>query len=487
MARTLTLPNNWTPRPHQLEVLQALDGFVDAQGKPIPGTKKKRAFLVWHRRAGKDSFAMNYTAKEAEQHVGQYYHMLPTATQAREVVWNGINKETGIRYIDQAFPVELRKRTLDNEMLIEFKRGSIWKAVGSDNYDRLVGTNPLGMTFSEWSLSDQRAYDYMSPILVENDGWAIFIGTPRGRNFFYDQYERIKNNPRWFCSLKTIVDTGLVSMQKIQEEREEGKPEERIQQEYFCSFDASNVGAIFDKWVEALHQAGKLATVPYDPRFPVETCHDIGHRDAHAIWFIQRIDKEICAIDYHEARGHDLKSVIKVLHQRPYVYSRHIFPHDMNKHEFGAGATISEQARQLGLHHVVAPKLSEEEGIEHTRVLLPRMRIDAVKCRRGIQALRAYHYEEDGREEGEKLVLKSKPKHDWSSHGCKALQYYATTPADWGVLPDWARQRPDTNGYGDWMTKQLNIEKADTTLASPDDYDPLASFRGSVGTQNPWK
>lgn len=481
MARTLTLPNNWTPRPHQLEALQALDGFVDANGVLIPGTNKKRAFLVWHRRAGKDSFAMNYTAKECVQKgkIGSYFHMLPTSKQARKVVWLGINKATGVRYIDQAFPIELRKRTLDDEMMIELKCGSIWQCVGSDNYDSLVGTNPLGMTFSEWSLSDPRAYDYMSPILVENDGWAIFIGTPRAKNFFHKQYERIKNNPRWFASLRTVEDTGLVSAEKIQEEREDGKPEERIQQEYYCSFEAQNVGAIFDKWIAALEKADKIGAQPYDPRYPVETAHDIGHRDAHAIWFIQRIGREAIAIDYHEQRGHDLKSVIKLLREKPYAYSRHIFPHDMNKFEYGAGATVGEQARQQGLHHIVAPKLSEEDGIEHTRVLLPTMRFDAVKCRRGLDALRNYHYEEEGEEEGDKMQLRAKPDHDWSSHGCKALQYYAATPVEWGTIPAWARTPGTEQGWkkepSDWMKAQLGLQ----TAAATQEYDPLEAFRGS--------
>lgn len=469
MARNLQLPNNWTPRPHQLEALNALDGFIG-----VPDSGVKRAFLVWHRRAGKDSFAMNYAAKESVQKIGGYYHMLPTATQARQVVWLGINKQTKQRYIDQAFPIELRKRTLDDQMLIELKCGSIWQCVGSDNYDRLVGTNPLGITFSEWSLSDPRAYDYMSPILVENNGWAIFIGTPRGKNFFFDQYERIKKSPRWFASLKTVEDTGLVTPAQIDGEREDGKPESRIQQEYYCSFDAQNVGNIFERWIDALAKSGKIAACPYNPAYPVETSHDIGHRDAHAIIFLQRIGKEVCAIDYHEQRGHQLSTVIKVLREKPYVYSRHIFPHDMNKFEFGAGATIGEQARQQGLHHVVAPKLSEEEGIEHTRVLLPQMRFDAVKCRRLLQALRSYHYEEDGDEDpmGAKLQLKSKPEHDWSSHGCKALQYYATTPASWGTLPDWAKGQEFHSGFSEALTKQLGL--GPTTQ----EYDPLASFRG---------
>lgn len=168
-------------------------------------------------------------------------------------------------------------------------------------------------------------------------------------------------------------------------------PRERALQEFYCSFVAQNVGAIFDKWVLQLDAAGKIGSNPYDPRYPVETAHDIGHRDAHSIWFLQRIGREVIAIDYHEQRGHDLKSIIKVLRERPYAYSRHICPHDINKFELGAGATIGEQARQQGLHHIVAPKLSEEEGIEHTRALLPIMRFDAAKTHRGIQALKSYH------------------------------------------------------------------------------------------------
>lgn len=470
MVRTITIPNGWTPRQHQLEALQHLDsGF-------------KRAFLVWHRRAGKDSFAINYAAKEAFQKTGTYFHMLPTSKQARKVVWQGINKDTGIRYIDQAFPKELRKRTVEDEMLIELRNGSFWQCLGSDNYDAAVGTNPLGITFSEWSISNPRAWDYMRPILAENNGFAIFIGTPRGKNFFFDQYQLAIKHPRWYCSLRTIDDTGLVSHQTIQDEIDAGMPESRARQEFWCSFDAENIGAIYEKWIVQLEKTGRITSVPYDPRYPVETAHDIGHRDAHAIWFVQRVGVEIRLIDYHEQKGHDLKSLLKVLREKPYVYSRHIFPHDMNKFEFGAGATISEQARQHGLHHVVAPKLSEEEGIEHVRTFLPRMTFDAVKCRRGLQALRSFRYEEDGDEEGEKLVLKTKPKHDWASHGSKALQYYVTTPDSWGHIPQWARQMmPQHGAQPAWM----GHNGGPALDAATEDYDPLAAFRGLPQTGQP--
>ena len=76
--------------------------------------------------------------------------MLPTVVQGRKVVWNGIDYY-GRRIIDQVFPEQIRKRTNNNEMLIETVNGSMWQVTGSDNYNSLVGSNPVGVVFSEWS------------------------------------------------------------------------------------------------------------------------------------------------------------------------------------------------------------------------------------------------------------------------------------------------------------------------------------------------
>ena len=165
----IKIPHDWEPRHYQLPLLRALDNGV------------KRAVCVFHRRAGKDSMSLNYTVKAALQYPGLYWHMLPSAEQARKAVWNGTNKE-GKRILDQAFPPQIRKNTNQNEMRIELVNGSMWQCVGSDNYNALVGSNPRGVVFSEYSIADPKAWDYIRPILAENGGWAIFIYTPRGKN-----------------------------------------------------------------------------------------------------------------------------------------------------------------------------------------------------------------------------------------------------------------------------------------------------------------
>ena len=162
------IPHDWAPRPHQLPFFKAMDN----------GTR--RACLVWHRRAGKGSATLNYSAKALFQQVCSVWHLFPVGVQARRSIWNGINAD-GKPILDQVFPHSIRKRTSSQEMLIELVNGSTWQLAGSDNYNSLVGSNPVGVVFDEWSLCDPAAWSYIRPILAENGGWAVFIYTPRGR------------------------------------------------------------------------------------------------------------------------------------------------------------------------------------------------------------------------------------------------------------------------------------------------------------------
>jgi phage terminase large subunit len=97
--RRVVLPNNWAPRPWP----DALWDYLAGGGK--------RAVEIAHRRRGKDDVALNYTARAAHQRVGGYWHMLPEYAQARKVIWTAVDPFTGVRRINQAFPLELRETT----------------------------------------------------------------------------------------------------------------------------------------------------------------------------------------------------------------------------------------------------------------------------------------------------------------------------------------------------------------------------------------
>ena len=233
----LTLPHDWKARPHQRNFFR----YMERGGKRYVG--------VWHRRAGKDTAAVNWAAMAAIQRVGTYWHMLPTLRQARLAIWDGLGKD-GRRLIDQAFPEPLRSAIRNDEMKIQLVNGSIWQLCGSDNYNSLVGSNPIGVVFSEWSLTDPRAWDFVRPILAENGGWAIFIYTPRGRNHGYTQLEIARSNPSWMHEVLTVDDTGLLTGADINEERKSGMSEDLIQQEYYCLAPKTRVLTANLEWVE---------------------------------------------------------------------------------------------------------------------------------------------------------------------------------------------------------------------------------------------
>ncbi len=233
----IQLPHNWTAKPHQRGFFRYMEGG----GKRYVG--------VWHRRAGKDASAINWTATAAMQRVGTYWHMLPTLRQARLAVWDGINRD-GQRIIDQAWPEAVRAGIRNDEMKLQLVNGSVWQLCGSDNYNSLVGSNPVGVVFSEWSLTDPLAWDFVRPILRENGGWAIFIYTPRGRNHGHTLLETARANPQWCAEVLTVKDTGVVSLEDIDEERRSGMSEELIQQEYMCLAPETRVLTANLEWVE---------------------------------------------------------------------------------------------------------------------------------------------------------------------------------------------------------------------------------------------
>jgi phage terminase large subunit len=462
----ITLPHNWEPRAYQLPVLQHLD------------SGGKRAVTVWARRHGKDNTAINHTARAAFKRVGLYWHILPTLRQARKSVWNGIDKQ-GRRNIHQAFPGAANpdapggivKRVRDDDMLIEFKNGSMWQCVGADSHDALVGSNPIGVVLSEWSLMDPKVYDFIRPILMENEGWCWFIYTPRGRNHGWKIYDMARNNPTWFAEVVDIRTAGVLDVEMVlAEERASGMPEEMIQQEYFCSFDVGTVGTIFAKEISKLEEQGKITSVPYDPNFPVETSWDLGVRDSTAIWFFQRVGAEIRVIDYYENRGEGLPHYVNEINKRNYAYARHIGPHDLEQREWGAGMSKRLIAELHGIVFEVAPKLRLEDQINASRGLLPRCVFDKVKTESGLDALKNYKYEYDE----DKRVFGSKPVHDWASHGSSAFNYYAVMPELELLQPAWVKQLLAERKTQDKRNKSGWQPKEDLATA---EYDPLGGFR----------
>lgn len=419
MSTTINVPHNWEPRPYQRE----LWNYLENGGK--------RAVAVWHRRAGKDLLSINWTVTAMMQRRGLYWHLFPTYQQGRKIVWDGFTRD-GRAFLDY-FPPELVANKNNTAMRVELKTGSIYQVVGTDNCDSLVGANPVGVVLSEYSLQDPEAWNLIRPILAENDGWALFIYTARGRNHGYDLLKMSQENAKWFCQVLPVDKTNAIPLSVVDDERKSGMPEELIQQEYFCSFDAPLVGAYYGDGMSRALTEGRICKVAWEPRIPVHTAWDLGVGDSTAIWFFQVFGHEIRVIDFYENSGEGLPHYVKVLKQKDYVYDRHLAPHDIQVRELSSGKARIDVARSLGIKFTVVKQHAVEDGIEAVRNLLPRCWFNAERCERGIEAMRQYRKDFDEK----KRVFRDKPMHDWSSHAADAFRYLA-----WGLRDRPLREEP---------------------------------------------
>jgi phage terminase large subunit len=401
--------NRFQPRDYQMPICDALEN---------KGYKKIMAVLP--RRAGKDIVSFNLMIRAALRRVGTYYYILPTHEQARRVMFDGITSES-MKIIDY-IPSELIQSIQSQQMKITLVNGSIIQFCGSNKYDRLRGTNPIGVIFSEYSYQHPQAYPTIRPVLVANNGWAIFISTPFGENHFFTLYEIARNNPdEWFCIRMTVDDTKHMSRQQIQKEIDSGEMSpDMAEQEYYCSFSIGAIGSYYSKYLNRMELNDQIGAVEWEPNFPVHTAWDLGMRDSTCILFFQVVGVSIHVIDMYQSSDVGLEHYINVVQAKPYTYGRHIGPHDLAVREFTSGGLSRiEKANNLGIKFMISQDLSIIDGIESVRTTLPRMYIDSTRCKNLIAALRDYRKAWDAA----RGVYQNKPLHDKNSHIADALRY----------------------------------------------------------------
>lgn len=411
----------------------------------------KHAEIVWHRRSGKDELGLHWTAVAAFQRVAQYWYMLPEYSQARKAIWDAINPHTGKKRIDEAFPVELRQTTRNDEMKIIFKNGSSFQAVGSDDPSKLVGSPPAGIVYSEWALSNPATRAYLRPILMENGGWQIFNTTPRGRNHAYTTLEAAKRNPEAFAQVLDATETGVFTRGQLELELQnyiadfgEDYGRSKFEQEYLCSFDAANLGAILARQITISERKGLISDeVVFDTHGQsIQISADLGRRDTATWWFWQPCVGGYNIIDYDSGFGIDAEEWCERLNKRLSKYklagNRDALgviwlPHDARTKTFSAKESAIEIfLKAFGQKKVdITPMTSIADRINAARVVLPRVKFNATNCKIGLDGLRAWSYAYNDITK----TFGSSPLHDWASHdgdgfsyGCQIMQMASPPP-----------------------------------------------------------
>jgi phage terminase large subunit len=411
-----------------MEIERRIRWYQQAFHNHLVNTPSARAIEIAHRRWGKDEIVLAATCELAHKRIASYWHCLPEYAQGRKALWTAVNANTGKRRIDEAFPPEICETRNDQEMFIRLKCGSTWQIIGSDRFDTTVGAGVAGIAYSEWALANPSAWAYHRPMLEENNGWAAFITTPRGRNHAYSMYQMAKDNPRWFAEVSSIHETGALSPESIDESLKEyialyGEDLGRAQfeQEYLCSFNAAILGAFYAREMLAVRNEGRIRPVVAMPGQPVHTAWDIGVRDDTSIWWFQVRAGKIYILDCYTASGVGVDHYAEICHGKPWQRGIDYVPHDAKVKEWGTGKTRLETMQYLGLNPRVIPLAGKLDGINAVRRMLPHTIFDPICEDVGIAALEQYRREWDD----EKKTFRANEVHDWTSHLSDAFRYLA--------------------------------------------------------------
>lgn len=385
---------------------------------PLHNRTQRWALEVDHRRAGKTVACVNELIKGAlicGKPNPRFAYVAPTYSQAKDVAWGYVQE-----YSHAVPNVGLH----EGELRADYPNGGRVRLYGADNYNRMRGIYLDGVVLDEYGDMDPRAWEeVIRPALSDRGGWAIFIGTVRGRNHFYTLYERALQpefRKDWYTAIHPASSTGIIPAAELKDAERTMSPEQYAA-EYECSWAAPTVGAYFGQLIEGLQESGDIVPLVWERAKRVYTGWDLGVGDSSAIWFAQNIGGQVHVFDYVENHGVGLDWYAAEVQRRPYIYAQHFLPHDIVQREITTARAREDVLRDLGIAATVIPKQKKDESISAARLLLPRCRFDAQKCKVGVEALRHYRREWDAKNK----VFSDKPLHDWSSHAADAFSTLA--------------------------------------------------------------
>jgi len=399
----------------QKSIVRSVDYIPRAQFVAFHNREQRWAIIVAHRRAGKTVACVMELITRAiatPKKDARYAYIAPFREQAKTVAWNYLKH--------YATPVVRDPETdfRESELAVRLFNGSLVRLFGADNPNALRGMYLDGVVLDEHADMRPNLWgEVIRPTLSDRLGWAVFIGTPRGKNEFWDLYDKAGRDAQWMRLTLRASETGILDSRELADARKT-MTQAQYEQEYECSFDAAILGAIY---ANELQQArDRITSVPYDPSILVQTAWDIGYGDSTAIWFWQLSFGNLRVIDYYEAAGERLPFYLQYLKSKPYNYDTAWLPHDAENGSL-TGLSVKELMSANGVKCEVLPRISLEDGINAARMLLPICSFDSVKCAPGLEALRAYQWAYNARM-GE---IKPTPVHNWASHGADAFRYLA--------------------------------------------------------------
>src|ERR1700674_604935 len=212
--------------------------------------------LVAGRRFGKTFLALVELCQAAWGPGRKVWYVAPTYKQAKRIAWKTLKQMTKPYWAST--PSE-------TDLTIELVCGGTISLRGADNYDSLRGDGLDFIVLDEYASMNREAWtEVLRPALSDREGHALFIGTPRGRNHFFELYEASQDQPHWARFMFTTEDGGRVSLKELESATHE-LDERTYRQEYQASFENLGVGIAY----YAFDRQHSVRDLHHDPSLPL--------------------------------------------------------------------------------------------------------------------------------------------------------------------------------------------------------------------------
>ena len=393
----------------------------------VPYHRRKERFscIVAHRRAGKTVAAINGLIKSAMTcpHANpRVAYIAPYYAQAKTVAWDYAKEYSA--------PIPGIKIN-ESELRIDYPNGGRLRLAGADNFDALRGIYLDDLVLDEAADHPPDAWNKVfRPALSDRKGRATFIGSVKGRNEFYNIYQRARKSDEWFDTLLKASETGILDEEELASAATD-MSDSAYAQEYECDFDAAVEGAYFGKDLAAAQAEGRVSKVAFDPNMRIRLFCDLGgtgaKADAFAIWPAQFVAREIRLRDYYEVQGQPISAHLEWMNEMGFTPGRADIwlPHDGSTNDRVIDVSFESAFRGAGYSVTVVPnqgKGAAKQRIEASRRRFSSMWFDEETTEAGRAALAYYHEKRD-----EKRGIGLGPDHDWSSHCADAFGLMASS------------------------------------------------------------
>ena len=216
--RVITVP--YKARPTQKEIHSVIENH-------------RFSVIVAHRRLGKTVCMVNHLIKSAVMDLsgsGRYGYVAPYRSQAKSIAWDYL------KYFSAPIPGQTVN---ESELTIDFQNGSRIRIFGADNPDAMRGLYFDGVVLDEVADMKPNVWgEIIRPALSDRNGWACFIGTPKGINLFYELYTLGQHTQSWISKIYRADETGVIPEAELQAAREV-MSDNQYRQEFLCDFSAS--------------------------------------------------------------------------------------------------------------------------------------------------------------------------------------------------------------------------------------------------------